>query len=59
MHRKTDKFFRKLGVTTVALRAPSVTPSNTLTIYFIILDTDISKELLILTFLSSYYMTIN
>jgi len=46
MHRKTDKFFRKLGVTTVALRAPSVTPSNTLTIYFIILDTDISIELL-------------
>ncbi len=41
----------ELGVTPVGLRPPYVTPSNTLTNYFIKLFTDISIELLQIYFL--------
>ncbi len=43
--KKVDKKFHILGVTPVALRAPSVTPSITLNNYFINFDTVISIEL--------------
>jgi len=55
MRRWLRKKIHTLGVTPVGLRPPSVTPSVTLNNNFSNLFIDISNELLILTFLMSYY----
>ena len=55
MRRWLRNKIQTLGVTPVGLRPPSVTPSVTLNNNFSNLFTDISNELLILTFLMSYY----